>query len=78
MPEYDITWTIDVEADDPIEAARRALAVHPHHKPSSWATVVTVTDERDVHLVDLDPDGTGTEQATPTCTTRPRPAGEER
>lgn len=65
---YTVTWTIDVEADDPVDAARQALAVHPHHEPTSWATVVTVADSLSEHLVDLDPEGTGSEQAPPTCT----------
>ncbi|MEU6381891.1 hypothetical protein [Streptomyces sp. NPDC046909] len=68
MQQYTVTWTIDVDADDPVDAARRALAVHPHHKPASWATVVTVSDGHSEHLVDLDPEGTGPEQANPTCT----------
>ncbi|WP_394426874.1 hypothetical protein [Streptomyces sp. SGAir0957] len=57
MPHHSITWTIDVEdADNHINAARRALAVHRHHKPTSWATGVTVTDDREEHLpVGLDP-----------------------
>ncbi|GAA2345228.1 hypothetical protein GCM10010431_81050 [Streptomyces kunmingensis] len=59
------------DADDPIDVARQALAVHPYYKPTSWATVVTVTDGADEYLVDLDPHGIGTEHAAPTCTTRP-------
>ncbi|MET9499551.1 hypothetical protein [Streptomyces sp. NPDC006552] len=79
MPHYAVTWTIDVEdALDPIDAARRALAVHPHYKPTSWATVVTVADDHDEHLVDLDPHGIGTEHASPTCTTSARSQGELR
>lgn len=74
MPQYTVTWTIDQDAADPVDAARRALAVHPHYKPASWATVTTVTDGQNEYVVDLDPDGIGTEQATPTCTTNTRPS----
>ncbi|GGO58791.1 hypothetical protein [Streptomyces lasiicapitis] len=75
MPQYEVTWTIDVDADDPIDAARRALAAHPRRNTESWATVVTATDDRHEHLVDLDPEGVGIDHATPACTTRPRSRG---
>ncbi|WP_331726426.1 hypothetical protein [Streptomyces sp. NBC_00470] len=67
---YDVSWRIDVgsdEVDGPVDAARRALGVHPHHKPTSWATVVSVSDNRHTYTVDLDPYGIGIENATPTC-----------
>ncbi|MFE3121860.1 hypothetical protein ACFXHD_00375 [Streptomyces hydrogenans] len=51
MPEYSVSWTIDVDADTPALAALAALAVQ--RDPSSWATVFTVhTGEGDV-TVDL-------------------------
>ncbi|MFI8515298.1 hypothetical protein ACIGHB_29640 [Streptomyces sp. NPDC085460] len=51
MPEYTVSWTIEVDADTPALAAVAALAVQ--RDPASWATVFTVhTTEGDV-TVDL-------------------------
>ena len=41
---YRISWEIDIDADTPVEAARKALAVQ--RDPESIATVFDVTDER--------------------------------
>jgi hypothetical protein len=43
MPEYHVTWEIDLDADSPREAAERALAIH--RNPESIATFFEVTDE---------------------------------
>ena len=42
MPEYHVTWEIDLAADSPREAAREALAIQ--RDPGSIATVFDVTD----------------------------------
>lgn len=76
---HDVTWTLSVDAQDPLDAARRALAMH--RDPTSWATVFTVTDADGDHSVDLDPDGIGvtpdaddTDNPEPSCTPLPRTA----
>lgn len=46
--EYLVTWDIEITAENPIEAARQALAVQ--RDPSSMATVFHVNGER----IDLD------------------------
>ncbi|MGY3341134.1 hypothetical protein ACVW0K_007327 [Streptomyces filamentosus] len=51
MPEYSVSWTIEVDADTPALAAVAALTVQ--RDPASWATVFTVhTRDGDV-TVDL-------------------------
>lgn len=53
--EYLVTWTIDLTADSPREAARQALTIQ--RDPKSWATVFTVTDWRGIEVeVDIDDD----------------------
>lgn len=42
MNAYVVHWVIDIEADTPEDAARKALAIH--RNPNSIATVFTVTD----------------------------------
>jgi hypothetical protein len=42
MPEYTVTWVIDLEADSREDAARKALAIH--RKPDSIATVFLVRE----------------------------------
>jgi hypothetical protein len=42
MPSYRVTWTIDIDADGPYDAARRALQIQ--RDPASIATVFDVTD----------------------------------
>ena len=50
--EYKVTWTIDVEADSPEEAARAALEMQ--RRSDSWATHFEVQDSRGyVREVDL-------------------------
>ncbi|MYS39654.1 hypothetical protein K388_07190 [Streptomyces sp. KhCrAH-43] len=68
MPEYEITWTIDLDAAGPVDAARKALTTH--RNPTSWATVFTVRGAGQMVTVDLDPDhtdpsGQGTSKVTP-------------
>ncbi|MFE3121853.1 hypothetical protein ACFXHD_00340 [Streptomyces hydrogenans] len=63
MPEYSVTWTLDVEAGTPRLAALAALAIQ--RDPASWATVFTVhTDNGDV-VLDLHPDQTGPRGSRP-------------
>lgn len=58
MPDYKVTWVIDVDADSPEHAARLALEIL--RDPDSIATAVTVTDEQgrsvDVDLLNQDRD----------------------
>jgi len=56
MPNYLVTWTIDIQADSPTEAALAALSIQ--RKPDSIAVVFKVRDKhtRTTTLVDLDPD----------------------
>lgn len=42
MPTYTVTWSIDIDADSPLEAAHQALTIH--RDPESTATVFTVHD----------------------------------
>ncbi|WP_328898551.1 hypothetical protein OHR86_00025 [Streptomyces sp. NBC_00441] len=67
MPAYEVSWTIDLDANGPVEAARAALAIH--RDPSSWATVFTVRSDTEAVTVDLDPEHTDpTGQGTPNVT----------
>ena len=53
MPEYHVTWEIDLDAESPREAAEKAL--HIHRNPESIATVFDVTDETGhTERIDLD------------------------
>lgn len=57
MPEYLITWTIEVEADSPLEAVQEARKIQLD--PDSHATVFTAEDDEgsDPWTIDLnDPD----------------------
>ncbi len=50
--EYRVIWTIDIDADSPEDAARRALEIH--RRSDSWATHFEVRDPKGrVHEVDL-------------------------
>ena len=42
MTMYRVTWEIDIEADDAIDAARQALEIH--RDPDSIATVFSVQE----------------------------------
>lgn len=70
---YHVRWDMDLDARDPVDAARRALAIH--RDPRSWATVFTVHGEHQGApqgvTVDLDPEGldssgSGTPRVEPT------------
>lgn len=54
---YKVDWTIDIDADSPEEAARKALAIH--RDQDSCALYFTTTDEagkvKSVDLWDLVP-----------------------
>jgi hypothetical protein len=53
--QYRITWEIDVEADTPQDAARKALRIQ--RKRDSIATVFDVTDEAGrTSTIDLNPE----------------------
>lgn len=52
MPDYHVTWTIDICADTPEQAAEEALAIQ--RKPGSSATVFMVHDGKTETRVDLD------------------------
>ncbi len=52
MAEYKVTWVIDLDADDPWQAAERALEIH--RNPASIATVFTCqTDGLEPVEIDL-------------------------
>lgn len=42
MPDYRVTWSIDVEADSPEEAATQALIIQRDNHPDNAATVFDV------------------------------------
>ncbi|MBT2439750.1 hypothetical protein J7E93_06365 [Streptomyces sp. ISL-36] len=54
MPEFHVTWEIDLDAANAVDAARKALAIQ--RDAGSWATVFTVHGEAQTVTVDLDPD----------------------
>jgi hypothetical protein len=60
---YTVFWSIDIDAEDSVEAARKALRIQ--RNPDSIATVFDVADEADNHVrVDLtELDGDGCEDA---------------
>lgn len=52
MKSYNVSWEIEIFADNPEDAAREALAIQ--RDPNCCATVFAVTDERgDITHVDL-------------------------
>ncbi len=52
---YFVTWTMDIDADTPEEAARKAFKIH--RDPESIATVFTVRDNFNgkAKVYDVDP-----------------------
>lgn len=51
--EHRVTWTIDLDAKSPEEAARKALEIQ--RDPESIATCFVITDDHGKHIdVDLD------------------------
>lgn len=63
--EYRVTWTIDLCAESPEEAARKALAIH--RNPESWATCFEIRDKHGrFHEIDLGlPQETSTKEKKP-------------
>jgi len=55
MPSYLVTWQIDVNAANPIEAAKEALRIQLD-AGRSWSGVFDVEDEDQKFRVDLDED----------------------
>ena len=69
--EYRLTWTIDLEADSPEDAARKGLAIH--RDPQRLATVFAVTDAEDRTVtVDLSEVAVIPQPAVPVPTHDPR------
>ena len=52
MSHYKVTWTIDICANNPREAAEKCLAIH--RDPFSTATFFEVTDVDSGEHVDVD------------------------
>ncbi len=56
MPEYRITWEMDIDADSPIDAARQALRIQ--RDPDSIANVFDITDDAGItERIDLEDAG---------------------
>jgi hypothetical protein len=52
---YHVVWEIDIEGDDPREAAIKAREAQQHPRPGYWVGVFDVTDENgNTVRVDLD------------------------
>ena len=47
---FKVTWTIEIDAENPQQAAEKALALH--RDPNSIATVFEVSDGKDTYTVD--------------------------
>ncbi len=54
MAEYLVEWKIDIDAENPLEAAKQARRIHL--EPGSTATVFQVTDTKTNEKVDVDLD----------------------
>jgi predicted Zn-ribbon and HTH transcriptional regulator len=54
MAEYLVEWRIDINADNPVDAAKQARLIH--QEPGSTATVFQVTDTKTNEKVDVDLD----------------------
>jgi len=54
MNSYIVTWTINIEADTPKEAAEKALTIQ--RDPSSIATCFDVELESELFFIDLEQD----------------------
>lgn len=60
MPEYRVRWEIDIDADNPTEAAARALIVQRDNDPANTATMFEVRRRFGRHflppaMIDLSP-----------------------
>lgn len=51
MTRYLVSWEIDIDADNPTEAARKALAIQ--RDPESVATVFEVREYKEFYEIDL-------------------------
>jgi len=51
MSTYHVTWSMDIDADTPVEAARTALEIH--RDPSSIATEFVIRHGGVKYVVDL-------------------------
>lgn len=51
MPEYLVTWRVELDATDPLDAARQALEMQ--RDPTSLATVFVVTCTDHIQEIDL-------------------------
>ena len=54
MAEYLVEWKIDIDAKNPLDAAKQARLIHLD--PASTATVFQVTDTKTDEKVDVDLD----------------------
>jgi len=52
MPNYLVHWRIDIEAENPLEAAKEALKIQ--RDPESIATVFGVTDKESKETCNID------------------------
>jgi len=52
MPKYLVIWVIDIEADNPTEAAKQALEIH--RDSESIATVFNVVDQVNNESFEID------------------------
>lgn len=52
MNNYTVTWTIDLEANSPVDAARKALEIQ--RDPGSIATFFTVMGNLSSKTIDVD------------------------
>ena len=53
MKQYQVVWSIDMDAESPEEAAAMALIVMRDNDPANSATVFSVSDGKKVYEVDL-------------------------
>mgnify|MGYP003659852727 CR=1 FL=1 len=58
MKQYQVVWSIDMDAESPEEAAAMALIVMRDNDPANSATVFSVNDGKKVYEVDLIDQGT--------------------
>lgn len=50
---YLVTWAIDIDADDPVEAARLAMNIMRDNDPENMATIFRVVGKSGVvHMID--------------------------
>ena len=54
MKTYLVTWTIDIEADAPEEAAAQALIIQRDNDPANTATVFSVQEHGSGETVTVD------------------------